>query len=136
MEHFHQDVIDYINMLTIIVKWLVYAGAIMLVGYLLPGIHVANFVTALIAAAVLGIINMTIRPVLRLLTFPVNLLTLGLFGFVLNTFLFWSATYFVQGFSIDGFWFAAIGAFVVSIVSTIGNYIFLGGDGKFGRQND
>lgn len=123
-------------MFTMLIKWLIYAMAVFAVGQLLPGIHVPDFTTALIAAAVLGIVNVLIKPVLRFLTFPINLITLGIFGLVLNTLLFWSATLFVHAFMIDGFWWAAAGAFVVSFVSAIGNRIVLGSDGKVGSSEE
>jgi putative membrane protein len=87
-------------------------------------------------AGVLGIINVTIRPILRILTFPINILTLGAVGFVLNTLLFWSATLVIKQFTIDGFWWAALGALIVSVVSAIGNRMVLGSDGKLGRADD
>jgi putative membrane protein len=92
--------------------------------------------TALIVAVVVGIMNVTIRPVLRLLTLPINIITLGLFGLVLNTLLFWSTTLIVPDFRIDGFWWAALGVTVVSVVSAIGNRVVLGGDGEFGRSEE
>lgn len=119
-------------MMTLSIKFLVYAGAVFAVGKLLPGIHVPDFMTALLVALVLGVINMTIRPIVKILTFPINILTLGVVGFVINTLFFWSATLVVKTFVIDGFWWAALGAFVVSTISAIGNRIALGSDGKFG----
>lgn len=121
-------------MTTLIIKWLVYAGAVYFVGWLFPGVHVEDFPTALLVALVLGLINVTIGPVLRLLTLPITILTLGIFAFILNTLLFWSTTFIVPGFAIDGFWWAALAALVVSAVSTVGNRILLGSDGKVGGE--
>jgi putative membrane protein len=78
---------------------------------------VAGFVTALIAALVLGLINAVIRPVLVLLTLPATLLTLGLFIFVINGLLFWFVGSFIDGFVVQGFWWGVIGAIVYSIIS-------------------
>jgi putative membrane protein len=119
---------------TIIIKWLVVAGSVSLVGWLFPGVHVENFWTALLAAAVFGLMNVTIGPVLRFLTLPITILTLGIFSVILNTLLFWSVTAVVPGFSIDGFWWAMLAVLGVSAVSTVGNRLLLGRDGKFGGE--
>ena len=101
----------------LLVVWLVNAVALMAVAYLLPGITVASFVTALIAALVLGLVNAVIRPILVLLTLPATLLTLGLFIFVINGLLFWFVGTFIEGFSVAGFWPGVFGAIGYSIVS-------------------
>lgn len=119
-------------MTTLIVKWLISALAIFAVGSFLPGIHVLNYMTALWAALALGILNAIIRPILLLLTLPINLITLGLFTFVLNGFMFWLATKFVAGFTVDGFWWAVLGALLVAAISTLSNRLILGADGKWG----
>lgn len=121
-------------MSTLIVKWLVNALAIFLVGNFLPGIHVPDYMTALWAALALGILNTIIRPVLLLLTLPINLLTLGLFSFILNGFMFWIATKLVHGFSVDGFWWAVLGALIVSVIAMVANRLLLGKDGKVGGE--
>ena len=104
-------------MLKILLVWLVNAVALIAVAYLLPGISVASFVTALIAALVLGLVNAVIRPVLVLLTLPATLLTLGLFIFVINGLLFWFVGSFIDGFVVQGFWWGVVGAIVYSIIS-------------------
>ena len=101
----------------LLVLWLVNALALMAVAYLLPGITVASFITALIAALVLGLVNAVIRPILVLLTLPATLLTLGLFIFVINGLLFWFVGSFVSGFGVAGFWWGVIGAIAYSVVS-------------------
>jgi putative membrane protein len=101
----------------ILLVWLVNAVALMAVAYLLPGIVVADFVTALVAALVLGLVNTVIRPILILLTLPATLLTLGLFIFVINGLLFWLVGSFVQGFTVAGFWPGVFGAIAYSVVS-------------------
>lgn len=121
-------------MTTLIVKWLITALAIFLVGNFLPGIHVSDYVTALWVALTLGILNIIIRPILLLLTLPINLLTLGLFTFVLNGFMFWLATKVVHGFTVDTFWYAMLGAILVSVISTVADRIVLGKDGKVGGE--
>lgn len=119
-------------MTTLVVKWLISALAIFAVGNFLPGIHVADYMTALWAALALGILNAVIRPVLLLLTLPINFITLGLFTFILNGFMFWSATKFVSDFNVDSFWWAVLGALLVSAISTFSNRLLLGADGKWG----
>ena len=101
----------------LLLVWLFNAIALMAVAYLLPGISVASFVTALIAALVLGLVNAVIRPILVLLTLPATLLTLGLFIFVINGLLFWFVGSFIEGFTVAGFWAGFFGAIVYSLVS-------------------
>lgn len=108
-------------MLVLFIRWLVITVAILLASTILSGIHVASLMTAIIAAAILGIINTFLRPVLLILTLPLTLLTLGIFAFVLNAFMLLLVAYFVPGFEIDGFFWAFMGALIISIVSWIAN---------------
>ena len=101
----------------LIVVWLINTVALILVAYLLPGVNVATFGAALVAALVLGLINAVIRPILILLTLPVTILTLGLFIFVVNGLLFWFVGSFIQGFQVAGFWSGVLGAIVYSLIS-------------------
>jgi putative membrane protein len=101
----------------LLLVWLINAAALMAVAYLLPGISVSTFITALVAALVLGLVNAVIRPILIFLTLPATLLTLGLFIFVINGLLFWFVGSFIEGFRVDGFWWGTLGAIVYSIVS-------------------
>jgi len=101
----------------LLLVWLINAVALVAVAYLLPGIEVSNFVTALIAALVLGLVNAVIRPILILLTLPVTLLTLGLFIFVINGLMFWLVGSFITGFVVSGLWWGIAGAVVYSILS-------------------
>ena len=81
------------------------------------GIAVANFYTAAIVALIWGLISVTIRPILGLLTLPINLITFGLFSFILNALLFWFVASFVQGFEVGGFVAALLGSVVLTLVS-------------------
>jgi len=101
----------------LLLVWLINAFALVAVAYLMPGITVASFTTALVAALVLGLLNAVVRPVLVLLTLPVTLITLGLFIFVLNGLLFWFVGSFIQGFVVQGFWSGVFGAIVFSLIS-------------------
>ena len=104
-------------MLRLLVVWLISAVALLTVAYLMPGIVVANFTAALVAAVVLGLVNAIIRPILILLTLPATLLALGLFIFVVNGLLFWMVGSWLQGFTVSGFWWGFFGAIVYSIVT-------------------
>jgi len=105
----------------ILIKWLISAIALLLTAYLLPGIEVASFYIALVVALFLGIVNIVLKPILVVLTLPITVMTLGLFTFVINGFLFWLLSTFIQGFIVDGFLIAIVGAFVVSVFSYLGN---------------
>ena len=103
----------------LLIGWLLNALALLAVAYLVPDIHVSSFMSALIAAAVIGLANILIKPVLLILTLPVTILTLGLFIFVINGILFWIAGYFLQGFDVKSITAGIIGAIVYSIISWI-----------------
>jgi putative membrane protein len=108
--------------MNLISRLLINVLAILLVAYYVPGITVdGGFYTALIVAIILGLFNLTIKPVLILLTLPINILTLGLFVFVINAGLFWFVASFVEEFEVDGFLPALLGTVIISIVSSIGN---------------
>ena len=101
----------------LLLVWVLNAVALLAVAYLMPTIRVDTFVSALIAALVLGLLNTLVRPVLLLLTLPVTLVTLGLFIFVLNGLLFWFAGSILSGFHVGGFWAAVLGALLYSVIS-------------------
>ena len=103
----------------LIIRWIVNALALLALAYLLPGIVVSGFYAALIAALVLGIINAILRPILIVLTLPITLITLGLFTFVINGFLFWFAGTIVKGFEVQGFWTALLGALIMACVNAL-----------------
>ncbi|MFV0283544.1 MAG: phage holin family protein [Castellaniella sp.] len=102
----------------LLLVWILNAVALLVVAYILPGITVASFGSALVAALVLGLLNTVVKPLLILLTLPLTIITLGLFLLVLNALVFWLAGSILKGFQVDGFWWAVIGAIVYSIVST------------------
>lgn len=101
----------------LILVWILNAIALLIVAYILPGITVASFGSALIAALVLGLLNMLVKPLLVLLTLPITIVTLGLFLLVLNALLFWFAGSILRGFHVSGFWWAVAGAVLYSIIS-------------------
>ena len=96
---------------------LINAVALIALPYVFSSINVDTFLTALIVALVLGLINTLIRPILILLTLPVTILTLGLFIFVINGLLFWAVGSFMPGFHVAGFWSGVFGAIVYSLIS-------------------
>lgn len=98
----------------IIVRWLLLAAALLLVAHLYPGVVIASFGSAMIAALVLGLLNTLLRPLLVLLTFPVTVLTLGLFLFVINALMFYFAASMLSGFHVTGFGAALIGSLIYS----------------------
>jgi len=103
----------------ILVNWLVYSIAIALSAYLLPGVSINGITTTLIVAVVLGLVNAIIKPILVVLTLPVNFLTLGLFTFVINALLIMLTDSLVPGFTVDGFWWALLFSLVLSLVSGV-----------------
>jgi putative membrane protein len=110
-------------MLHTILRWVVNAVLLMLIPYVVPGIEIKNFGTALVAVLVLAFVNALIKPILILLTLPINLLTLGLFILVINALMFWLVSAIVKGFYISGFWPAFLAALVFSIFSLVLNYL-------------
>src|SRR3954469_9564279 len=103
----------------IIIKWLLSAVALLAVAYLYPGVQVASFGSALIAAAVIGLLNMVVRPVLVVLTLPVTVVTLGLFLFVINALMFWAAASLLDGFEVRGFTGALLGSLIYSAIGIV-----------------
>jgi putative membrane protein len=103
--------------MTLLLVWILNAVALLAVAYLLPGITVASFGSAMWAALILGLVNMLVKPVLILLTLPITIVTLGLFLFVINALLFWFVGSMLTGFKVNGFWWAVIGAIVYSLIS-------------------
>jgi len=101
----------------LLVRWLLLTLAIMLTSFFGVGIHVSGFFAAFFAAMVLGVLNALFRPILIVLTLPINILTLGLFTFVINALLLLMVSGVVRGFYVYGFWGAVFGSLVISLVS-------------------
>lgn len=106
-------------MLRLILRWLINAVALIAAARFISGFHIETFYAAVIAALVLGLLNAVVRPVLVLLTLPINIVTLGLFTFFINGLLVWFMSSFVKGVSIDGFLPALMVAIFLWAVSTI-----------------
>jgi putative membrane protein len=103
----------------LLIRLVVNALALLAVAYLIPGVHVAGFVSALIAALILGIVNAFLKPILVILSLPLEILTLGLFTLVINAALFYLVAKLGLGLTVDNFGAAFLGALVLSIVSFI-----------------
>lgn len=110
-------------MLDLILRWILLALALLVVAAIIPGIAISGFGTALIVALVIGLINLFIRPIVTILTLPINLLTLGLFTFVINALMLWLAAALVSGFEISGFFAALLGSILLSIFSLVINRV-------------
>lgn len=102
-----------------IVRWLINAAALLALPYIYRGVQVEGVGAALVAAAVLGIVNAVIRPVLLVLTIPLNIVSLGLFTFVINALMLWLAAAIVDGFHVDGFWAAFVGSLLLTLISAV-----------------
>jgi putative membrane protein len=103
----------------IVIRWFLLAAALLLVANLYPGVQIASFTSALVAALVLGLLNALLRPILVLLTLPVTVLTLGLFLFVINALMFYFAASLLDGFHVTGFVAALIGSLLYSLCGLV-----------------
>lgn len=101
----------------ILIQWLLSALAIMVAAYLLPGVKIDGFFPAMVAAVVIGLINAFIKPILIILTLPINILTLGLFTLIINAFLVMLASALVPGFHVAGFGWAILFSIVLFFVN-------------------
>jgi putative membrane protein len=103
----------------ILVKWLLSAVALLAVANLYGGVMVSSFGAAMVAALVMGLLNAVVRPILVILTLPLTLVTLGLFLFVINAAMFWSAAAVLDGFQVQGFGAALIGSLIYTVLGLV-----------------
>jgi putative membrane protein len=115
----------------LLVRWLALTAAIMVASYLIQGIEVNGFFSAFFAAAILGVLNVFFRPILLILTLPINILTLGFFTFIINAVLLKMASGVISGFVVHGFWSAVFGGLIISVVSWLLNS-FINDQGRMG----
>ncbi|HSA07329.1 MAG TPA: phage holin family protein [Candidatus Gastranaerophilales bacterium] len=108
-------------MLISIFRWIILALALILVAKIVPGIEIVGFLAALFAVAVISLVNIFIKPLIIFLTLPINILTLGLFTFIINAALFGLAAFLAPGFTVGGFFPAILGSVLFSIFSLIIN---------------
>lgn len=106
----------------IFLKWILFALAIIFTAWIIPGISIANFASAMLAVVIIAVINILIRPLILFITLPINFLTLGLFTFVINALMLWLAGYITPGLSVNGFWSALLGSLVLSLIGVAINY--------------
>ena len=104
-----------------IVRWLVNTAGIIIVAKIVPGIEIAHYKTAVVAALILGLLNSFIKPLILVITLPINILSLGIFTLFINTLMFYASARFVEGFNIAGFWSAFAGALCLSVISFLLN---------------
>ncbi|WP_119964388.1 phage holin family protein [Simplicispira lacusdiani] len=103
----------------LLAKWLLSAAALLFVAYLYSGVQVQSFTSALIAALVIGLFNVVLRPVLVVLTLPVTIVTVGLFLFIINALMFWAAAGVLDGFHVNGFGAALLGSLIYSALGLL-----------------
>ncbi len=103
--------------MTLFIRWLCYALAIIFVSWVVPGIEVSSFLNAMFVVVIIALINTFIKPLLQIITLPINLLTLGLFSLVINALLLMLAGYITPGFVVDGFLSALIGSILLSLLA-------------------
>ena len=102
--------------MNIFINWLIMTVAVIVASYILPGVTLAGFGTALLVALVLGLLNISIKPLLLILTLPINILTLGLFTLVINALIIMMASAIVPGFKVAGFWYSMLFSIVLSFI--------------------
>ena len=112
------------SMLQTGINWVLSGLVVLSTSYLLPGIHVESFLTALVVALVLGVVNILVKPLVFVLTLPLTLLSLGLFSFVINALMVVITEWLVPGFQVDGFLWAMLFSLTVSVLSTLVHTLF------------
>lgn len=105
--------------MNLIIRILLTAVAVVLLAYVLPGVEVSGFGSAIIVAVVLGLLNIFIKPILVLLTLPITIVTFGLFLLVINALIILIANSFIDGFTVDGFWIALLFSLLLSLLESI-----------------
>lgn len=118
----------------LLLRWLVSAISLMIIARIVPGFEVRSFIDALIAAAVIGLINATLGIFVKIITFPLTILTLGLFLIIVNAIMLKFAAALVPGFVVDGWFAAIIGAILLSLISSILHWLI--GDKKRERRQE
>ena len=118
-------------MVNLLLRWLISAISLLIVAYFVPGIHVnGGFLTALIAAVVIGLVNGTLGIVIKFFTFPFRLLTLGILSLVINAFMLMLSAQFVDGFKVDSFVAAFLGSILLTVTNAVLRMIVPDGDNK------
>lgn len=105
------------------IRWVLFALTVMLTAWIVPGISISGFLSALAVGLVLGFINAFIRPLVFFISLPVNILTMGLFTFVINALMLMLAAYITPGFTVNGFWDALLGSLILAVFGILINRI-------------
>jgi len=113
-----------------IIRWLINAVGLLIVSKIMGSIEIDGILTAVVAAAVIGIINIFLRPILIILTLPINILTLGLFTLVINGLIFYFVGSIVEGFQVTGYLAAFLGALILSVINVLASFMIGMGKGK------
>ena len=114
--------------MNLIIRLLITAAAAFLLTYVVPGVKFDGFTSAIIFAIVLGLLNLFVKPILSLFGLPLTIITLGLFALVINAVIILIADYFIDGMTIDGFWWAFIFSIALSLITSLVNGIFTSSD--------
>lgn len=105
--------------MNMIVKWLLFALLIMFIAWVIPGITISGFLSALFVVVILSLVNVFIKPLIQLISLPLNVITLGLFSLIINALLLILVAKFSPGFQIDGFWSGLFGALILSVMTPL-----------------
>ena len=106
-------------MLGMLLRWVIYALSIMLVAWIVPGIYIRNFGSALLVAVVMALVNAFIKPLIMFISLPINFLTLGIFTFVINALLFFLVGKITPDFEVENFWAALLGSLLLSLLAIL-----------------
>lgn len=109
--------------MVLLVRWILFALAVIFVAWLVPGIEVDNFQSAMLVTVIIALINIFIRPLIVLITLPINILTLGLFTLIINALLFMLAGYVAPGVDVEGFLSAFLGSIVLAFLGLVINMV-------------
>jgi putative membrane protein len=107
-----------------ILRWLINALGLLAIGYFIPGIEITSFYYAMILVVVIGLVNAVLGMILKLITWPINILTLGLSNLVINAIIFWFVASFIQGFDITIWWAAILGALIYTAITTFSAWMY------------
>lgn len=106
-----------------IIRWILSALLVIFIAWIVPGITISNFISALFVVVIIALINIFIRPLVEVISLPINFLTLGIFGLIINALLFMLAGKIAPGFQIEGFWSALLGSIILSVLMPLINKI-------------
>lgn len=99
------------------IRWICYSLAIVFTAWIIPGIDVENFLSAMLACIIIALINTYIKPIIQMITLPINILTIGLFSFIINAFMLMLAGWITPGLEVEGLGSAILGSIILSLLS-------------------